>query len=140
MASNAFAGVGTQFKRESSTSSGVFVALAEIMTIDGVSMSRDDIDVTNLDSTGGYREYIPGFRDGGTVDLDMNFTFDAYQTVLADFESSTVQTYQIALSDASGTTLTFDGYFNALSASVAADTQVMAKATVKVTGAVTLAS
>ena len=68
--SNAKAGVGTLFRRWSGTA---WVNIAEINSISGPNMSRDTIDVTSLDSTGGYREFIPGFRDGGTVQLAMNF-------------------------------------------------------------------
>jgi hypothetical protein len=64
MASDAFAGVGTVFKRGA-------VAIAEITSISGPNLTRGTIDVTNLDSTNGYREFIAGFRDGGEVTLSM---------------------------------------------------------------------
>ena len=35
--------------------------------------SADMIDVTSLDSCNGYREFIGGFRDGGTITMRMNF-------------------------------------------------------------------
>jgi len=53
MASKAIAGVGTKFKRWNGSA---WVDIAEINSITGPSMSRDTIDVTSLDSTGGYRE------------------------------------------------------------------------------------
>ena len=71
MASNATAGVGTLFRRWSGTA---WVNIAEVNSITGPSMSRETIDVTSLDSTGGYREFIASFKDPGTISLNMNFT------------------------------------------------------------------
>jgi hypothetical protein len=59
MASNAISGVGTKFYR---WNSGTWQALAEVNSISGPSMTS-----TSLDSIGGYREFIAGFRDGGTI-------------------------------------------------------------------------
>jgi predicted secreted protein len=67
----AVAGVGTKFQRWSGSA---YVSLAEVTSITGPTMTRDFIDVTSLDSTGGYREFITGFRDAGTISLNMNFT------------------------------------------------------------------
>ena len=64
MSTSAISGVGTTLYR-STTSGGTFAAVAEIPSISGPNMTRDTIDVTDLDSTGGYREFIAGFRDGG---------------------------------------------------------------------------
>ena len=66
------------------------------------------IDVTNLDSTGGYREFIPSFRDGGTVTLSMNFSYTGYTALKSDFQSDTLVNYEILLSD--GTSVNFSGY------------------------------
>lgn len=38
-----------------------------LTSIGGVELSADTIDVTTLDSDGGYREFINGFVDGGEV-------------------------------------------------------------------------
>ena len=65
--SNAFSGLGTKFLRWDSsnpTSSGDWEVIAEVISISGPTMTREFIDVTSLDSIGGYREFIAGFRDG----------------------------------------------------------------------------
>jgi len=46
------------------------VAVAGLTSIGGLELSADTIDVTTLDSDGGYREFIPGFKDGGEVPLE----------------------------------------------------------------------
>jgi predicted secreted protein len=138
--SDAIAGVGTSFERESDTSSGSFNAIAEINSITGPGMTRAFIDVTSLDSTGGYREFIGGFRDGGNVTLNMNFTLDGYEQMRLDFTSADSINYQIVMNDAGNTTLSFAGFVTDLPLSITPDDKVTADVTIKVTGEVTLTS
>ena len=137
MASKAIAGVGTKFKRWNGSA---WVDIAEINSITGPSMSRDTIDVTSLDSTGGYREFITGFRNAGTVVLAMNFTRATYETMLNDFESNTIQNYQIVLPDVENTGLDFEGLVSELPLTIPADDKVTADVTIQVTGKVYLSS
>jgi len=138
--SDAVAGVGSQFKRESDESSGVFAAIAEINSITGPGMTRDTIDVTSLDSTGGYREFITGFRDGGEVTLEMNFTLDGYNQMKDDFEVDDTHNYQIVLPDTGATTLEFAALVTSLPLSVPTDDKITISVTLKVTGEVTLST
>ena len=137
MASNAIAGVGTKFYRWSGSA---WAALAEVNSITGPSMTRDFIDVTSLDSTGGYREFITGFRDAGTVSLSMNFTHDTYSLLKGDFESATAQSYMICLPDAQVTSLEFLGLVTELPLSIPTDDKVTADVTIKLSGTVDLTS
>ena len=136
--SDAIAGVGTAFKRESDESSGVFNPIAEINSITGPGMTRDFIDVTNLDSTGGYREFIGGFRDGGNVTLNMNFTIGGYNQMKDDYEDDDLHNYQIVMPDTGETTLEFAAFVTDLPLSVTADDKVTIDVTLKVTGQVSL--
>lgn len=137
--SDAFSGVGTSFKRgNGSSGTETFTAIAEVNSISGPNKSRDTIDVTSLDSTGGYREFIGGFRDGGEVSLEMNFTLDTYNTMNDDFESSSSRNYQIVFGDTGATTFEFTGYVTALGSSVPMDDKVTASVTIKVSGQVTI--
>jgi predicted secreted protein len=138
--SDAIAGVGTVFNRENDGSSGVFTAIAEINSITGPGMTRDFIDVTSLDSTGGYREFIGGFRDGGQVTLNMNFTRDGYEQMRLDFTDDDSVNYQIILPDTSNTTLDFAAFVTDLPLSITPDDKVTVDVTLKVTGEVTLTS
>lgn len=135
--SNAIAGVGTKFRR---WGSGNWADIAEINSIDGPSKSRDTIDVTSLDSTGGYREFIGGFRDGGTVTLPMNFTRATYDLMNTDFESNVLQNYEILLPDVEGTSFEFEGLVTELGLAVPTDDKVTADVTIKVSGQVTINS
>jgi predicted secreted protein len=137
MASNAFSGVGTQFMRWSGSA---WVALAEVNSITGPTMTRNFIDVTSLDSTGGYREFITGFRDAGTIALKMNFTRTTYDSLKTDFESPTSQNYEVILPDAVHTTLEFEGLVTELPITVPTDDKVTADCTIKITGTVIITS
>ena len=139
MASDAKAGVGTQFRRWNATT-GAWANIAEINTITGPSMTRDTIDVTSLDSTDGYREFIAGFRDAGTVVLSMNFTRDTYETMKDDFESDTLVNYEIVLPDDATTTLEFEGLVTELPLTTPPDDKITVDVTIKITGSVTLNS
>ena len=140
MVSAAFSGVGTVFKRGDGASSETFTAIAEVNSIDGPGKSRATIDVTSLDSTGGYREFIASFRDSGQVTLTMNFTRDGYEDMNVDFESSSSVNYQIVLSDTGATTYDFAAYVVDLGMAVPFEDKVTANVTLKVTGQVTMSS
>lgn len=138
--SNAFSGVGTQFKRGDGASSESFVAVAEVNSISGPDISRDTIDVTTLDSTGGYREFIGGFRDGGEISLDMNFTLATYGLLKVDFEASASKNYQIVFSDTGATMFAFTGWVTNMGMAVPLDDKVTASVTIKVDGQITITS
>lgn len=135
MASNAISGVGTKLYRWDSDAAE-WTALAEISTISGPSMTRDFIDVTSLDSTGGYREFIAGFRDGGTVNLTMNFTRTTYDLMKSDFENDNAQHYEIVLPDDESTSFEFRGLVTELPLEIPTDDKVTANVTIKVDGKV----
>ena len=138
--SDAIAGVGVVFNREDDLSSLEYDAIAEINSITGPSMTREFIDVTSLDSTGGYREFIGGFRDGGTVVLNMNFTRDGYEQMRLDFEDDDSHNYQIVIPGADGPTLDFAAFVTDLPISITPDDKITVDVTLKVTGEVSLTS
>jgi len=141
--SNAISGVGTVFLRwdsSSPASAGDWQEIAEITSISGPSMSRDSIDVTSLSSTAGYREFIGGFRDGGSVALGMNFTRDTYDLMKGDFEDDDVQYYEIVFPDPESTSVEFKGLVTELSLETPTDDKVTANVTIKVDGQVTVNS
>lgn len=140
MTTNAIAGVGAQFKRGNGGSPEAFAAIAEINSIAGPTMTRGQIDVTSLDSSGGYREYIAGFRDGGELTLNMNFTRDGYIALQSDFESDSARNYQIVLPDTGNTTFDFAGLVMGIPLDVPTDGKITCTCTIKLTGAVTVSS
>lgn len=104
--SEAISGVGTKFRRWDSVA-GEWVDVSEITNITGPDKSRGTINVTNLDSIDGYMEFIAGMRDGGSVNLSMNYTRAGYDLMNDDFEDDELQNYEILLPD--DTSLEFQG-------------------------------
>ncbi|MCP4475383.1 MAG: hypothetical protein GY821_12625 [Gammaproteobacteria bacterium] len=133
MPSNAFAGIGTVFQRNGTP-------LAEVTNIEGFNKTRESIDVTTLDSTGGYREKIGSLRDGGQMVLSMNYTRTVYDLLNADFEGSTSQSFTLILPDTGNTQYDFAGWVNNLTMGVPLDDKVTLECTIDIDGVITQTS
>ena len=64
-------------------------AIGGLTSIGGIEITADEIDVTTLDSDGGYRKFIGGFKDAGEVPIEGFFDSEnegqlAMQTSLDD--------------------------------------------------------
>ena len=113
MASIAFQAQGLDLNFNSTDVSGV-------RSVTLPSQTRGDVEYTDADS-GGDRQFFPGMRDNGTVELEMIYlSDDAGQTAIrtnfqAALSSSSLVPVTITLpagatSDSTTTTITFDGY------------------------------
>lgn len=127
--SKAITGQGTIFKRND-------VPIGEINSIDGPTKSRETIEVTRLEDVDGYRQYIAGLREPGTVTLNMNFTRENYDVLNADFESDTIQTYAIELPDEDETVFTFSGFVTELPISIPIGDKITCDVTIQISGKV----
>lgn len=136
----AISGIGVKFRRLSDDSNYAYEELAEITSISGPDKSRNTIDVTSLDSTDNYKEFIGGLRDAGQIQLEMNFTAATYNKLNADFESEDLKSYEIILPDAEKSSFTFNGLVTNLSMNMPLDDKISATATIKISGVVTEAS
>lgn len=137
MALDAF---GTAFKVGDGATPEVFTAVAEVHNINGPSISRDSIEVTHHGSIGGFREYIPGLRDGGEVSIDINWnpanaTHEDLYEALTSVQSGNTN-YKIEFPDA--TEFAFSGHVTGFEASAPIDDRLTASVTIKVSGAPTL--
>lgn len=137
--SNAIAAVGTLLQRWDSSGSS-WDSIAEVTNISGPGMERDLIEVTSLDSTGGFKEFITGFKDGGEVAVTMNYTRAGLNAFKADFDSDESQNYQIVLPDEDNTSLEFQGLCKSLPLTLEVASQITMEVTLKVTGEVTINS
>lgn len=127
--SKAITGQGTIFKRNGMT-------IGEINSIDGPTKSRETIEVTRLEDVDGYRQYIAGLREPGTVTLNMNFTRENYDVLNADFESDTIQTYAIELPDEDETVFSFSGFVTELPISIPIGDKITCDVTIQISGKV----
>ena len=140
MTTNAQTSVGASFKRGDGSSNESFTAIAEINSIDGPDKSREMIDVTSLDSSGGYDEFVPSFRDGGMVTLNANWTREGYEAMLGDFDSDSSVNYQIVVNDTGSTTYDFTGYVQSLGRAIPNKGKIEMTIGIKVTGTETMSS
>lgn len=129
-------GVGATFNRGDGLSPETFYPIAEVVSITGPAMERDVIDVTSLNSIGGYREFIGGFSDSGEVSIVFNFTVDAYDDVDDDFEYDRSKNYEIHFDDDAETRFSFSAVVINLSSTVNMQDAVRADATFKIDGRV----
>lgn len=92
------------------------VLIGGLTSIKPPERSADTIETTTLDSAGGYKEFIQGFKDGGEVALT-GFYDQAYTGLVqvdAAFENGTSDTYIINFPANIGATFTFVGLITKL--------------------------
>jgi predicted secreted protein len=74
------------------------VEVGELTSITGPQQKAKAIDVTNMDSVNAFAEYIPGIVDGGSIQVEGNFTNNSGQAGLrSDFQARTARTVLITL-------------------------------------------
>lgn len=101
MTTAAMIGHGTLFKVGDGATPEVFTTVAEVTKLKPPGLSRDTVDVTHMESTGGWREFIAGLKDGGEVSMEINFDPGGTTTdLLTDmFSTSTVGNKKIVFPD-----------------------------------------
>jgi len=110
------------------------VAIAELMSISGPSISMEPIDVTNHDSVDSFREYIAGLRDGGEISIEGNFLDgNAGQAALiADVTAGTSGSYSVNFPD--GAKWEFTAFVTAFENQASFDDKIGFSATLKING------
>ena len=61
--------LGTTLTKKKSGSESTDLVISGLTSIGEVGVESDEIDVTTLSSTGGFKEFIAGFKDAGEVSL-----------------------------------------------------------------------
>ncbi|MFD4320108.1 phage tail tube protein [Streptomyces sp. NPDC058548] len=132
---------GSQFLRDS-TGSGSFVLVANVTDISGPSRTREAIEVTAHDSPNKYREFIKGVKDGGEVELTINYDPGAasHSALDADFEEDELRDYQVVIlpGDPDEHTWSFSALITALGDEYPTEGQMERTATFKISGMPTL--
>lgn len=76
--------------------SGTPMTIADLTQIGEIGGESEEIDVTTLDSSGGYKEYIPSFKDGGEVPFAGIIKSAAnMEALLALFEAQSIETWEV---------------------------------------------
>ncbi|SRR6266403_1290933 len=133
--SNAFAGQGSKLKRGDGATPENFTALAEVKNIQRTGAKADHSDVTNMDSVGAYREYLPTLLDAGEISFTGNYIpGDSSQQLLQnDFDNRRLGNWQILLPNALGH-WAFAAYVTSFDFDLAHDKEAVITCKLKVTG------
>ncbi len=95
---------------EMTRADGSGVSIGRLTSVGEIEAEAEELDVTTLESTGGYREYIQGFRDSGTIELEgYHDAGDAGQKAVREaFASGEICTFRVSFPD--GSTAAFSGF------------------------------
>ena len=118
------------------------VEVGALSSISGIDASADEVEVTDMGNTDGYREYLPGFKDGGEVSLSGYMDGeDAGQARLYELmESGDVVDCKIQFPEKIGKTWSFKAGVTKFTTSADVDDAITFEATLKVSGKPTLAA
>ncbi len=94
--------------------------------------SRDAIDATHHASPAGFKEYIPGLKDGGEVTMTLNYIPSASDAYLAAFNASSAGQFRITLPNA--VTCTFGGVITSYAPNTPRDDKMTSEIVIKVSG------
>jgi len=113
------------------------IKVGGLTEIGGLQLSADTIDVTTLDSEGGYREFIGGFKDAGEVPISGYFdntTGKGQAEMYAAFESGDVTDFVIKFPATLNAKWTFKGVVTGFETGATLEDPVSFAATIKVSG------
>lgn len=113
-----------------------------LSSISGVEISSETTDVTALDNTTGYKEFLGGFKDGGEISLEGFLDGDdaGQDAMYAAMDDQEEHNFSIVFPKAIGKTWTFKGIVTKFSTSVALSDGIKFSASVKVSGKPSLAA
>lgn len=131
-------GVGTLLQVGDGASPEVFTTLSEVTSLSGPSIAAEEIEVTNMDSPNGFKEYITGLKDGGTVDFDCNWIKSTSQTQIRDdITAGTTRNYKITFQTSPTTVALFTGLPLSMAFSADPNSAVTASLSVRISGDIT---
>lgn len=138
MPTNAFTGVGTTLQSSDMEVTPAFTTIPEVRNIGGPELSVESVEATSLDSTGGYKEYISGLKDGGSVSFELNYTGHAQQQLLrTDLAAGTLRDYRITWPNSPATVVDFAATVESFSMTTEPNAPVSVSVTLKISGAPT---
>ena len=129
----AIAAVGTRLQINTNN-------IVELTEINGIALTADTIEITNLSSPNGFREYFYGLKDGGEVSISGFFNPQDTNGQIAlhtAFRNSVVATFSI-LFPSSIASWAFSGLVTNFETGSSMEEAVTFSATIKVTGEPTL--
>jgi predicted secreted protein len=132
--------IGTVLKVGDGASPEVFTAIAGLSSITGPEFQAAEIDVTSMDTTGGFTERITGLKSPGNISATLYFdaSLAQHQAILDDFNAGTQKNYRLELATFSPAKyFSFAGTVQQLSYSFSTDGAQQANFQLQIAGNVT---
>ena len=118
---------------------GTQVVVGKLTSVGEIAPEAEEVDITTLESTGGYREYMQGFRDSGELEITgFHDADDAGQSALRTaFASGASGAFEVKFPD--DTAVTFSGFIKSHTiGSAEVDGAIGFGAMIRISGAVTV--
>lgn len=130
---------GTQLQRgDGATPTETFTAIANVTDITPPGLERETLDVTSHGSPDGWREFIGGLKDGGEVEIELNYDPREHDADFkADLEDSEPRNYKVVWPGTLGE-WSFKAVLTNFETSAPHDDKLSASATFKVSGKPTI--
>lgn len=105
--------IGTLLKRGDHAGSEVFTTIPKVRDVQSPNVKWDLQDVTSHDSSGGFREYLPGLADGDSVNAPLWWipSNTIHIAVRTDAYASTFSNFKTVFPDTASNTVSFSGYY-----------------------------
>lgn len=124
---------GVTFKKSAGT------AIAFLNSIDGLEVKASTIDTTALDTVGGYKTFIQGFKEVSDVQLGGSYSSKDHDVFMTDFTAGGSIAYEIQFPIAGGATTgakwTFSAIVVGFKTKAAVESVISFDVTLKVVGA-----
>lgn len=130
-----FRGSGTVLSRGDGASPEVFAAIGDVVSLSGPSISKDEIEVTALDSTA--KEFLSALDDPGEITFELNWNPQdpTHPLLRADAEGSAQGNFRVVWADVSSTTVDFAGEVMEFSINTDPNDATKASLRIKINGA-----
>jgi hypothetical protein len=133
VASQAVISHGTELQiGDGGTPTELFTKVADLISIKETGAKLDLVEVSTLESPNSVKEYITGMRDGGSIQVEGNYTTDAQQAAVeAAFDGATKKNFKLVIPFGTPKTWAFSGIVTDLAHDFAPTAAMKFTATIK---------
>lgn len=113
--------------------------VGNIISISGPDQARDSIDISTMDSSNKFREFIPGMLDSGEITVELNYDGTAAGTAdaLNTLKTASALTVLVTFQGTATSTFSCSGFITALGHAIPFDDKVTQSLGLKLTGSAT---
>lgn len=136
MASIAKIANGTLLKVGDGASAEAFTTVPEVSKLSGPQIMFDLLDVTSHDSTGFFREFIPGLADGERIAATLNWrpSNTVHKNIRVDQYARTLRNFKMIFPDTSDNNVAIATFIQGIVPKSDIGTVLQAELTLKITG------